>query len=153
MQAAALEALQEAAEETIIILMTATNLCAIHGKRITIQAKDIQLACQVRRIMDPINPDYLGPAAEPTSSLVAMDERDKQNAEARNAARARVIEKLHNKENQQFFERRARKTPASQNAKPKEPVMASEDEEEYEEELDEDHERQIQEELRSLGEA
>jgi histone H3 len=40
----ALLALQEASEAMLIALCEDTNLCAIHGKRVTIQPKDIQLA-------------------------------------------------------------------------------------------------------------
>ena len=37
-------ALQEAAEAYLVQLLEDSNLCAIHGKHITIQLKDIQLA-------------------------------------------------------------------------------------------------------------
>ena len=43
-QAMALLALQEAAEVYVINLFDDTNLCAIHGKHITVMPKDIQLA-------------------------------------------------------------------------------------------------------------
>ena len=47
-QAAALNALQEAAEAYIVSLFEDTNLCAIHAKRVTILPKDIQLARKLR---------------------------------------------------------------------------------------------------------
>ena len=47
-QAAALGALQEAAEAFLIGLFEDTNLCAIHAKRVTIMPKDIQLARRIR---------------------------------------------------------------------------------------------------------
>ena len=42
--AAAVAALQEAAEDYLIGLFKDTNFCAIHAKRVTIMPKDIQLA-------------------------------------------------------------------------------------------------------------
>lgn len=47
-QSAAVEALQEAAENYLVQLFEDTNLCAIHAKRITIMEKDIQLARRIR---------------------------------------------------------------------------------------------------------
>jgi len=41
-------ALQEAAEAYLVGLFEDTNLCAIHAKRLTIMAKDIQLARRIR---------------------------------------------------------------------------------------------------------
>ena len=41
-------ALQEAAESYHVGLFEDTNLCAIHGKRVTIMPKDIQLARCIR---------------------------------------------------------------------------------------------------------
>jgi len=40
--------LQEAAEAFLVGLYEDTNLCAIHGKRVTIMPKDIQLARRIR---------------------------------------------------------------------------------------------------------
>ena len=47
-QASALLALQEAAEAHLVGLMEDSNLCAIHGKRVTIMPKDMQLARRIR---------------------------------------------------------------------------------------------------------
>ncbi|KAG4429186.1 histone H3.1 [Cadophora sp. M221] len=47
-QSTAIEALQEAAEAYLVALFEDTHSCAIHAKRITIQAKDIQLARRLR---------------------------------------------------------------------------------------------------------
>jgi histone H3 len=47
-QSFALLALQEAAEAHLINLFEAANLCAIHGKRVTITPKDLQLARRIR---------------------------------------------------------------------------------------------------------
>jgi len=44
----ALTALQEASEAYLVGLFEDTNLCAIHGKRVTISPKDIQLARRIR---------------------------------------------------------------------------------------------------------
>jgi len=49
-QATAILALQEAAEAHLIGLFEDTNLCAIHGKRVTIMPKDMQLALRIRGI-------------------------------------------------------------------------------------------------------
>jgi len=49
-QAEALLALQEAAEYYLVHLFEDANLCAIHAKRVTIQAKDIQLARRIRGV-------------------------------------------------------------------------------------------------------
>ncbi|GMH53112.1 hypothetical protein TL16_g04401 [Triparma laevis f. inornata] len=47
-QAAACLALQEAAEAHLVGLFEDSNLCAIHGGRITLQVKDMQLARRIR---------------------------------------------------------------------------------------------------------
>ena len=47
-QSEAVFALQEAAEAYLVGLFEDTNLCAIHGKRVTIMPKDIQLARRIR---------------------------------------------------------------------------------------------------------
>jgi histone H3 len=47
-QSAALAALQEASEAYLVGLFEDTNLCAIHAKRVTIMAKDMQLARRIR---------------------------------------------------------------------------------------------------------
>lgn len=47
-QALALEALQAAAEAYLVGLFEDANLCAIHGKRVTVMVKDIQLARRIR---------------------------------------------------------------------------------------------------------
>jgi len=54
-QAAAVEALQHAAEAYIVMVFEDANLCAIHGKRVTILPKDVQLA---RRIMGDHRHEY-----------------------------------------------------------------------------------------------
>ena len=41
-------ALQAASEAFLITLFEDTNLCAIHAKRVTIMAKDMQLARRIR---------------------------------------------------------------------------------------------------------
>ncbi|TEY54961.1 hypothetical protein BOTCAL_0234g00160 [Botryotinia calthae] len=50
-QSSALAALQEAAESTIVTEFEMTNLCAIHAKRVTIQAKDMVLVRRLRKMM------------------------------------------------------------------------------------------------------
>ena len=47
-QAQAVVALQEAAEAYLVSLFEDSNLEAIHAKRVTIQAKDIQIARRIR---------------------------------------------------------------------------------------------------------
>ncbi|RZR79976.1 hypothetical protein BHM03_00005856 [Ensete ventricosum] len=47
-QMSAVAALQEAAEAFLVCLFEATNLCAIHAKRVTIMPRDLQLARRIR---------------------------------------------------------------------------------------------------------
>ena len=47
-QSLALLDLQEASEGYLVGLFEDTNLCAIHGKRVTIMPKDMQLARRIR---------------------------------------------------------------------------------------------------------
>lgn len=49
-QGTALLALQEAAEAHLVGLFEDCNLCALHGKRVTIMPKDMQLARRIRGI-------------------------------------------------------------------------------------------------------
>jgi histone H3 len=50
MQSTALLALQEAAEYFTVDVFSNTNLCAMHGKHVTIKAKDMVLACRIQGI-------------------------------------------------------------------------------------------------------
>ena len=47
-QTTALLALQESTEMHIVKLFDDTNLCAMHGKRVTVMAKDMKLAQRIR---------------------------------------------------------------------------------------------------------
>ena len=47
-QASAIAALQEATEAYMVSLFEDSNLCAIHGKRVTVQPRDMQLARRIR---------------------------------------------------------------------------------------------------------
>ncbi|CAI0445122.1 unnamed protein product [Linum tenue] len=47
-QSSAVFALQEAAEAYLVDLFGYTNLCTVHGKRVTIMPKDIQLTRRIR---------------------------------------------------------------------------------------------------------
>lgn len=47
-QASAVDAMQEAAEQYLTGLFVDSNLCAIHGKRVTIMPKDVQLSRRIR---------------------------------------------------------------------------------------------------------
>lgn len=47
-QGSAILALQEASEAHLVGLFEDSNLCAIHGKRVTIMPKDMQLARRIR---------------------------------------------------------------------------------------------------------
>eukprot|EP00978_Attheya_sp_CCMP212_P021144 scaffold61394_cov43-Attheya_sp.AAC.3 len=49
-QGTAILALQEAAEAHLVSLFEDANLCAIHGKRVTIFPKDMQLARRIRGV-------------------------------------------------------------------------------------------------------
>ncbi len=50
MQSTALLALQEAVEYFMVDVFRDTSLCAMYGKRVTIKANDMVLACCIRRI-------------------------------------------------------------------------------------------------------
>ncbi len=50
MQSTAVLALQEAAEYFMVDVFSDTNLCASHGKRVTIMEKDLVLACHIQGI-------------------------------------------------------------------------------------------------------
>ncbi len=47
MQSTAVLALQEAAEYFMVDVFSNTNLCAMHGKHVTIMKKDMVLACRI----------------------------------------------------------------------------------------------------------
>jgi histone H3 len=50
MQSTAVLALQEAAKYFMVDVFSNTNLCALHGKRVTIMVKDLVLACCIQGI-------------------------------------------------------------------------------------------------------
>ncbi len=50
MQSTAVLALQEAVKYFMVDVFSNTNLCASHGKRVTIMVKDLVLACCIRGI-------------------------------------------------------------------------------------------------------
>ncbi len=50
MQSTAVLALQEAAEYFMVDVFSDTNLCAMHGKCVTIMKKDMVLACRIQGI-------------------------------------------------------------------------------------------------------
>jgi histone H3 len=50
MQSTAVLALQEAAEYFMVDVFSNTNLCAMHGKHVTIMKKDMVLACPIQGI-------------------------------------------------------------------------------------------------------
>jgi len=47
-QSSAILAIQEATEAFVVSVLADTNLCAIHARRVTIQAKDLHLALRLR---------------------------------------------------------------------------------------------------------
>ncbi len=50
MQSTAELALQEAVEYFMVDVFSDTNLCVLHGKRVTIMVKDLVLACCIQGI-------------------------------------------------------------------------------------------------------
>lgn len=50
----AIQALQHAAENYLVHLFEDANICAIHANRVTIQAKDIQLARRIRGVKEAL---------------------------------------------------------------------------------------------------
>lgn len=70
-QTAALLALQEAAEAYTVDLFEDTNLCAMHGNRVTVMKKDMDLA---RRIRGDVHVDrMLRPSKETLRDLRTND--------------------------------------------------------------------------------
>ncbi|KAF1957162.1 hypothetical protein CC80DRAFT_411443, partial [Byssothecium circinans] len=49
----ALDALQATTKAFLVDILQATNLSAIHGKRVTIQAKDVKHVISVSKILAP----------------------------------------------------------------------------------------------------
>lgn len=47
-QSSAVAAIQEATESYVVSLLSDTNLCAVHAKRVTIMPRDVQLARRLR---------------------------------------------------------------------------------------------------------
>jgi histone H3 len=50
MQSTDMLALQEAVEYFMVDVFSDTNLCTLHGKRVSIMVKDLVLACCIRGI-------------------------------------------------------------------------------------------------------
>ncbi len=50
MQSTALLALQEAIKYFMVDVFSNTNLCVMHGNRVTIKSKDLALACHIQGI-------------------------------------------------------------------------------------------------------
>ena len=50
MQSTVVLALQEAVEYFMVDVFSSTNLCAMHGKLVTIMKKDMVLACPIQGI-------------------------------------------------------------------------------------------------------
>ncbi|KAF1946553.1 histone-fold-containing protein, partial [Clathrospora elynae] len=47
----ALDALQNGAEDFLVSILSASNVAAIHARRVTIQPKDMMLACRLTDMM------------------------------------------------------------------------------------------------------
>ena len=54
-QAAALKALQEAAEMYLVLLFEDSNLCAAHANRVTLRSNDLKLTLTLRGPQDVFN--------------------------------------------------------------------------------------------------
>ena len=59
-QTTAIAATQEAAEAYAVQQLEDANLCAIHGKRVTLFPKDIKLARKIKKEKDPTSDDKKG---------------------------------------------------------------------------------------------
>lgn len=68
-QASALEALQEASEAYLVALFEDANLCALHGKRVTMMPKDLLLAIRIRGETAPRTLEF---AHTPTHTLTLV---------------------------------------------------------------------------------
>ena len=56
----AVDALHKAAESYLVNLLEDANLLAIHAKRVTVQSRDIQLACRIHGDQDWDKLSYTG---------------------------------------------------------------------------------------------
>ena len=79
-QAGAVDALRNAAEDYLVHLVEDNNLEAIHGKRITASAKDIELARRIRGekkdTTAPPQDDNEGDDLEKAFALISVNELD-----------------------------------------------------------------------------
>jgi hypothetical protein len=98
-QSTAIKALQEAAEDYLVYLFEEAQFCAVHGKRITIQPKDIRLARRIRGERD--EGERVGSQAYDNSQNfknIKVADKDWKNPKARKRAEAEEAEKARKKQ-------------------------------------------------------
>jgi single-stranded DNA-specific DHH superfamily exonuclease len=81
----AIQALQEAAEDWLVGLFEDAQFCAVHGKRITIQPKDVTLARRIRGDRREGNDAY-----DNTFSTLKPPDKEWKNPRERRKAEAKV---------------------------------------------------------------
>jgi hypothetical protein len=97
-QSTAIQALQEAAEDYLIYLFEDAQFCAVHGKRISIQPKDIRLARRIGGDRD--EGERVGSEAYDNSlsfKNLKVADKDWKNPKARKRAEAEEGEKARKK--------------------------------------------------------
>jgi hypothetical protein len=97
-QSAAIQALQEVAEDYLVYLFEDAQFCAVHGKRITVQPKDIKLARRI--IVNRENDDRVGSdACDNSQSFRKLPVADKDwlNPKARKRKEVEDAEKARKK--------------------------------------------------------
>jgi histone H3/H4 len=77
---AALAAIQETAEASLVFMFEMSNRLAIHGKRITVMPRDVHL---FREFVDAMQPDNYLSTKQQFSDAVAKERREKLSASQR----------------------------------------------------------------------
>jgi hypothetical protein len=97
-QSAAIRALQEVAEDYLVYLFEDAQFCVVHGKRITIQPKDIKLVRRIRGDRD--ESERVGSEAYNNSQSfknLKVADADWKNPKARKREEEREAEKARKK--------------------------------------------------------
>jgi hypothetical protein len=97
-QSAAVQALQEVAKDYLIYMFEDAQFCAVHGKRITIQPKDIRLARRIRGERE--NGERVGSGAYDNSQSfknLKVADKDWKNPKARKRLEEEEAQKARKK--------------------------------------------------------
>jgi hypothetical protein len=92
-QTAAIQALQEIAEEYIVFLFEDVQFCAVHAKRITVQSRDLMLARRIRGEREEGKGERVGSGAYQNKASfknMPVANKDWQNPKARKRAKEKA---------------------------------------------------------------